>query len=68
MYWIDRAQGKAAFLCSECATGKWHNRFPKQSADGYYIDNQGFIYSPDEIDTETMEWTYNRNFKMIGKA
>lgn len=27
-YWYERAKGKPA-LCSECATGKWHDRFPR---------------------------------------
>jgi len=66
-FWLNKYKGGDA-LCSECSTGKWHNRFPKQSAKGYYIDNQGFIYHPEEVDTVTMEWTYNRSFKMVGKV
>lgn len=57
-------------LCTECARGKWHGIFPKVNATdaGYYIDSDGFVYSPEEIDVGKMEWTYNRNIKMIRKA
>jgi hypothetical protein len=57
------------WLCSECATGKWHGKFPKENAveTGYYIDSDGFIYHPDTVDEKTMEWVYNRKFKMAGK-
>lgn len=57
-------------LCSECSTGIWHGRFEKKNATeaGCYIDKDGFLYYPNEVDLETMEWTYNRNYKMVGKA
>jgi hypothetical protein len=28
-YWHERAKGRPV-LCSECATGKWHGRFPRE--------------------------------------
>lgn len=57
------------YLCSECdpQIGKWHGKFEKRSADGYYYDERGHIYSSEEIDEDTMELIYNRNFKMIGR-
>lgn len=54
-------------LCSECLTGKWHNKFEKQSASGCYYDKDNFVYFPDEVDEEKMEWKYNRAFKMFGR-
>lgn len=65
--WINIAKNKDV-LCSECSTGKWRGRFQKKSADGYYIDDQRFIYHPDTVDPITMEWKYNKNFKMIGRV
>lgn len=57
-------------LCSECDTGKWHGRFKKINAKekGFYKDENGFIYSPEEVDEKTMEWIYNKAFKIIGKV
>lgn len=65
-YWVDQWKGRAT-ICSECETGKWHNKFPKRSADGYYFDDTGFLFHPDEIDHTTMEWKSNPSIKMIGK-
>lgn len=31
-YWVEQARGLPV-LCSECATGTWHGRFPKETAD-----------------------------------
>lgn len=53
-------------LCSECQTGKWHGYFEKKSAKRFFIDSSGFLYSPEEVDYETMEWKYNRTRKMVG--
>ena len=39
-------------LCSECDTGKWHGVFPKQSAKGYLLGNDGFLYSKED----DLEW------------
>ncbi len=45
-YW-DRAPFKKPPLCSECANGKWHGRFPKRTAieAGYVKQADGF-YGP----------------------
>jgi len=56
--WDEGNLGKA--LCSECAPstykngtltkyGKWHNHFPKVSADGMYIDIHGFLWKVDDV-------------------
>lgn len=59
-------------LCSECSPSikQWHGAFAKRNATelGYYRDKDGFIYHPSEVDTVKMEWTYNRDFKMVGLA
>lgn len=39
-FWNSRA----APLCSESHTGKWHNKFPKKPATGYRMDADGYIY------------------------
>lgn len=31
-------------LCSECATGKWHGQFPKETACGWKRGDDGFLY------------------------
>lgn len=39
-YWYPRCKGLPV-KCSECATGTWHNRFPKEPADeahGWFPD------------------------------
>lgn len=77
LYW-----GVEKSLCSACAPpcedpddqrvrplGKWHGKFPKRNATeaGYYTDGT-YLYSPDEVDPVTMEWTHNRRYKMTGLA
>ena len=66
-FYVDKFTYKIPVLCSECKTGKWHGRFHKKSADGYFYDENDLIYHPNEVDIEKMEWTYNRNYKMTGK-
>lgn len=67
-YWFEQRRTQQ-YLCSECDPniGVWHGEFEKRSADGWYYDKNGFIYNPEEVDIKTMEWTYNRDFKMVGK-
>lgn len=38
-------------LCSACDPdiGKWHDQFPKESAKGYKLGDDGFIYSEKDI-------------------
>lgn len=66
LFWTSRKEP----LCSQCDTGKWHGLFPREDAAkaGYFKDANGYIYHPDSVDPETMEWTYNRQFKMVGKC
>jgi hypothetical protein len=55
-YWSrrQRKSGDHRALCSECSPngGKWHGRFPKQSANGWRIDASGFIWHPDTKDSD----------------
>ena len=48
-YWCRVYHDKKPALCTECVTGKWHNKFPKESAEGYFISEDGFLYSPEEV-------------------
>jgi len=45
-------------LCSECdpAIGKWHGRFPKQSAKGMILCSDGFLVSPEEVETDNFKF------------
>ncbi len=40
-YWTPALRGKEV-LCSECKTGTWHGRFPKEDAAGWEPDNPTF--------------------------
>lgn len=47
-YWTDKfANPPKPTLCSECdpSLGKWHNKFPKESAEGLLLGKDGFLYS-----------------------
>jgi hypothetical protein len=50
----DKGEPKP-LLCSECdpEIGKWHGRFPKQSAKGYLIGADGFLYWKEDKVTHT---------------
>lgn len=61
MNWPDEYKNKA--LCSECGPttysdgtptnyGKWHDRFPKRSADGMFVDDLGYLWSKENIDNK----------------
>ena len=56
-YWEDRLKGKDP-LCSECdpKIGKWHNKFPKESAKGYLLGSDGYLYHEKEADSNTIKW------------
>jgi len=45
-------------LCSECdpVTGRWHGIFPKMSATGYLLGNDGFLYSKEELERDQLNW------------
>lgn len=36
---------KEPVLCSECKTGKWHDEFGKDQADGVFTDRDGKQYT-----------------------
>ena len=50
-YWMGNKS-----ICSECTTGKWHNVFPKQSAKGYLLGNDGFLYTKEDNDSGGLDW------------
>lgn len=39
-------------LCSLCRTGKWHDQFPYESAKGWLLASDGFIYSKADAESE----------------
>lgn len=43
-YW-----GRDEKLCSECATGDWHKQFKKKSALGRLIDQNGYLWTEDQV-------------------
>ena len=47
-YW---RRGDGPSLCSECdpSIARWHGVFAKQSATGYSLTSEGFIYGPHEL-------------------
>lgn len=53
-YWrqqMDAHENDGQFepKCSECFTGKWHEKFPKKIADGMMTDRaERYIYTKDE--------------------
>ena len=58
-------------LCSECdpEIGKWHGSFPKDSADGMVIANDGFLYSPDEVESDSFKFRMkHQELKVVGKV
>jgi hypothetical protein len=48
-YTEKREPGDTRKLCSECdpEVGVWHGEFPKESANGWKIDAQGWVWHPD---------------------
>ena len=67
-YWTNKYEGKP-LLCSECETGKWHGRFPKQSAKGMMLGNDGFLYDPKEVKEGGQFWwnIQNGRLKIVKK-
>ena len=45
-------------LCSACdpAIGKWHGRFPKQSAKGLMLASDGFLYTKEDVASAGFKW------------
>lgn len=52
-------------LCSECdpEIGQWHNRFPKASAKGMLIGEDGFLHDKEQFERGMINHT-----KMIGEV
>jgi hypothetical protein len=51
-------------ICSECDTGVWHGRFPKRSAEGMLIDQNGHLWSQGQIDGGVIP----SHYKIVGKV
>lgn len=47
-YWM-RVADRRPVLCSECATGRWHDRFPKRTVAeaGCVTGRDGFLHAPE---------------------
>jgi hypothetical protein len=56
-YW-----GRERALCSECGDGKWHERFPKKSAEGMLIDQLGHLWSKSQVDAGQLP----SHYKIVG--
>lgn len=65
-YAVARHEGRDA-LCSECATGAWHGRFPKRSAVGMNVASDGFLYSDEAISSETARFLKQKIY-VVGKV
>lgn len=57
-YWL-----KDIKQCSECATGKWHNEFPKVLLPmGMFVtNNEGNLQHKENGDTNIMKYALNKN-------
>jgi hypothetical protein len=71
-YWLTSVgAGATPGLCSQCdpKIGRWHDVFPKESAKGMLIGNDGFLYSQSDVDSGRLEWRIlHQGFKIIGKV
>lgn len=69
-YWQTIGTDKPK-LCSECdpEIGKWHGMFPKMSAVGYLLGNDGFLYHPDQESSGQLDWRKeHQGFEIIGRV
>jgi hypothetical protein len=57
-YWFRSENKDKRALCSECdpETGKWHGRFPKQSAKGLVLASDGFLYHKDDVASDSFKF------------
>ena len=62
-YWSPKLDGHPV-LCSECETGTWHGRFKKRPAAGHLIDQDGFLWSQNEVDKGLLP----KHFMIVGKV
>jgi len=51
-------------FCSECSTGEWHGRFPKKSAKGMLIDQNGHLWSQAQVDAGDLP----AHYRIVGKV
>jgi hypothetical protein len=61
-------EDKNLVLCSECdpQIGKWHEIFPKKSAIGYLLGNDGFLYQKEAYDAGQLNHRIeHQGFKII---
>ena len=61
-YWNNKRK-QIPELCSECDTGTWHGEFEKKSAEGMYVDDEGFLYSQKEVDSSY----YTHGVNLVGR-
>lgn len=50
--------GPKPLLCSECdpEIGKWHGAFPKTSAKGMILADDGFLYSKEDVASDSFKF------------
>jgi hypothetical protein len=55
-YWL-RPKGTLP-LCSACdpEIGRWHGRFPQQSAVGWMLASDGYLYSKADVASDHFRW------------
>ena len=51
-------EDKFKVLCSQCdpETKKWHNVFPRQSAKGYVLASDGFLYHKENVESDSFKF------------
>lgn len=62
-YWGQKHKALPV-LCSECHTGEWHGRFPKQPAAGMLIDQDGHLWSKGQVDAGVLP----KHYKIVGEV
>ena len=64
-YWSQKFPNNGAadlmslpLLCSECdpEIGRWHGCFPKQSAKGLMLASDGFLYSKEDVASDSFKF------------
>lgn len=61
---VNRYEGRPV-ICSECETGTWHGRFPKQHAAGMHLASDGFLYSDAALEQATDRFARQR-IRVVG--
>jgi len=57
-------------LCSECdpETKKWHGRFDKTSAEGLVLADDGFLYDPADVASDSFKFRMkHQGLKVVGE-